>query len=145
MPMRLLLCTVALAASLAALVAPAEAKGFRPGDLSICNAQHCVPIMDRKVVNALSLFYDPPGGQPAVVRKPRLGEPYFLIKFGPSVSGVVATSQLDRFRSPCQCGHFGPDDWYRVPAVIARHLRKLTRNLTPLRVSESVVVRTRYG
>jgi hypothetical protein len=146
MRMRLVVSTaLALAALLAAATSPADAKGFRPGDLSICDKQHCVPIMDRKVTDALSLFYYAPGSQPTEVRKPRLGVPYFQIKSGPSVSGVVATSQLDRFRTGCQCGNFGPDDWYRVPAKIARYLRKLAANLKPLRVSESVVVRTRYG
>ena len=144
--MRLVFCTgLAVSALLLAAVSPAEAKHFRPGDLSICDGQRCVPIMDQKVVNALSLFYYPPGRQPAEVRKPRLGVPYFQIRFGTYVSGVVATSQLDRFRTGCQCGHFGPDDWYRVPAKIALHLRSLAASLTPLRVSESVVARSRYG
>jgi hypothetical protein len=74
---QLVLCTgLAAAALLATTASPAQAKHFRPGDLSICDEQTCVPIMDQKVVNALSLFYYQPGRQPAEVRKPRLGAPY---------------------------------------------------------------------
>jgi hypothetical protein len=146
MRLQLVLCTgLAAAALLATTASPAQAKRFRPGDLSICDEQTCVPIMDRKVVNALSLFYYPPGRQPAEVRKPRLGAPYLQIKWGSYVSGVAATAQLDRFRSGCNCGHFGPDAWYRVPPKVARHLRKLAATLQPLRVTESVIGRTRYG
>jgi hypothetical protein len=145
MRMRLALTTMLVLVGLAAAVSTAQAKQFRPGDIRICDAQRCVAVMDQRVLNALSLFYYPPGRQPAEVRKPRLGAPYFEIKFGTSVSGIAATAQLDRFRSPCQCGHFGPDDWYRVPAKIARHLRTLSATLTPLRVTESIVSRTRYG
>lgn len=145
MRMRLALSTALAFAALVAAASPAQAKHFRPGDLSICDAQSCVPIMDQTVVNALSLFYYPPGRQPAEVRKPRLGAPYFQLRFGTYLSGVVASRQLDRFRSGCQCGHFGPDDWYRVPARVALHLQKLAATLTPFRVSESVVGRTRYG
>ena len=132
-------------AVLIVIASPAQAKHFRPGDLRICDAQSCVPIMDQKVVDALSSFYYPPGRQPAEVRKPRLGSPYFQLRFGTYVSGVVASRQLDRFRSGCQCGHFGPDSWYRVPAKVALHLQKLAASLKPFRVSESVVGRTRYG
>ena len=145
MRMRLALSTALAFAALVAAASPAQAKHFRPGDLSICDAQSCVPIMNAKVVNALSLFYYPPGRQPAEVRKPRLGAPYFQLRFGTYLSGVVASRQLDRFRSGCQCGHFGPDDWYRVSARVALHLQKLATALTPFRVSESVVGRTRYG
>jgi hypothetical protein len=147
MRMRLLLCTVALAASLAALAAPAQAKGFGPGDLKLCGKDRCVLIMDQSLLNGLSRFYYG-GPAPAEVRKPRLGVPYLQLKFadGGYVTGVAATAQLDRFRSGgVNLGQFSPDDWYRVPAKVARGLRKLAVALTPLRVSESVIVRTRYG
>jgi hypothetical protein len=145
MGMRLLWCTaLALAALLSGMAVPAGAKNFRPGDLSVCDQQRCVPIVDQKVLNALTRFYYT-GAQPAVVGKPKLGSPYFQIKSGTYVSAIAATARLDRFRTGCNCGHFGPDDWYRVPARIALQLRKLAAPLQPLRVTESTIGRTRYG
>jgi hypothetical protein len=144
-----LLCAAGLALGiilLPAMAVPASAKGpFRPGELRLCDDQRCVPLVDQKLLNGLALFYYPPGRQPAEVRKPGLGAPYFQLKSGTYVSGIAATAQLDRFRSSCNCGHFGPDDWYRVPAKVARQLRKLAAELTPLRVTESTIGRTRYG
>jgi hypothetical protein len=148
MRMRLLLCTgLALTGLLATTVPPAQAKhGFRPGDLRICDEQSCIPIMDQTILNALSLFYYPPGRQPAKVRKPQLGEPYLQLKFrNDYVTGIAATAQFDRFRTPCNCGHFGPDDWYRVPARVALELRTLASGLQPRRVTPSIIGRTRYG
>jgi hypothetical protein len=145
--MRLLCTALTLAASLVAAVAPAGAKGFRPGDLKLCDNDRCVSIMDQSLLNGLARFYYG-GPAPVEVRKPRLGAPYLQLKFsdGGYVTGVAATAQLDRFRSGgINLGQFSPDDWYRVPAKVARGLRKLAAGLTPLRVSESVIVRTRYG
>jgi hypothetical protein len=126
---------------------PASAKHFGPGDLKLCDNEHCMLIMDRSLVNGLSRFYYS-GPAPAKVRKPRLGTPYLLLKFtdGGHVTGVAATAQLDRFRSGgIDLERFSSDGWYRVPAGIALGLRKLAAGLTPLRVSESVVGPQRYG
>jgi hypothetical protein len=126
--------------------APAAAKQFRPGDLKLCNNDRCVSIVDQSLLDGLSRFYYG-GPAPTEVSKPRLGAPYFQLKFTNNyVTGVAATAQLDRFRSGgVNMGQFGPDDWYRVPAKVARGLRKIAAGMKPLRVSESVIVRTRYG
>lgn len=147
MRMRLFLGTaLALGVLLAETAAPASAKQFGPGDLKLCNNDRCVPILDQSLLNGLSRFYYG-GPAPATVRRPRLGAPYFQLKFRNNyVTGVAATTQLDRFRSGgVNMGQFGPDDWYRVPAKVAIGLRRLAAGMTPLRVSESVVGRTRYG
>jgi hypothetical protein len=143
-----LICTAALAlGAVLGFAATAGAKQFGPGDLKLCDNDHCVVIMDQSLLNGLSRFYYG-GPAPAKVRKPRLGAPYLQLKFadGGYVTGVAATAQFDRFRSGgVNLGQFSPDDWYRVPAKVARGLRKLAVGLKPLRVSESVIVRTRYG
>jgi hypothetical protein len=142
------ICIAALVlGAVLAITASAGAKGFRPGDLKLCDDDHCVLIMDQSLLNGLSRFYYG-GPAPAKVGKPRLGVPYLQLKFAGNgyVTGVAATAQFDRFRSGgVNLGQFSPDDWYRVPAKIARGLRKLASRLTPMRVSESVIVRTRYG
>ena len=142
-PRLLLSAGLALAALL--LPAGAGAKDFGPGDLRLCNAQTCVGIADQRLVTALSRFYYG-GPPPAEIRAPRLGAPYFQLQFRNGyVTGVAATAQLDRFRSRgVNLGQFGPDHWYRVPAAVARALRKLAAPLRPLHVSESVIARTRY-
>jgi hypothetical protein len=52
---------VALAAlvAVAALVAlpAASAKDFKPGDIRICNADHCKAVVNRKVLALLAAFY----------------------------------------------------------------------------------------
>jgi hypothetical protein len=147
MRMRLLSTTVLALGATLAIAAPAGAKGFRPGDLELCDNDHCVLITNQSLLNGLARFYYG-GPAPAVVRKPRLGAPYLQITFsdGGYVTGVAATAQLDRFRSGgINTGQFGPDDWYRIPANVARGLRRLAAGLKPLRVSESVIARTRYG
>ena len=133
---------------IAALLLPASAsaKDFRPGDVKLCDEQTCVVIGSRQVLDSLADFYFG-GPAPAEVRPPKLGAPYLQLRFGNGyVTGIAATAQLDRFRSGgVNMGQFGVDSWYRVPAKLARALRKLAQPLHPRRVTRSTLGRSRYG
>jgi hypothetical protein len=134
---------LALAALLLATAVTATAKDFRPGDLRVCSAETCVDIVDQGVLNALARFYYG-GPSPVRVPKPRLGKPYFQLRFGNSyVTGIVAMDHLDRFLSyGVNMGQFAPETWYRLPARAAIELRRLTEGMPPLRVSWSAIARS---
>lgn len=129
----------------ATTAAPATAKGV-PRGLRLCGETSCVAITDKSVAKALSLFYYG-GPKPFETAAPRVGAPYFLLKFGNDyLTGFAATSQLDRFRSRgVNMDRFNLEDWYRVPPQAALGLRKLAAKLRPLRVTESTIGPTRYG
>jgi hypothetical protein len=137
---------LALAALLLATAVPVTAKDFRPGDLRVCSAETCVDIVDQGVLNAVARFYY--GGPPPVrVPTPRLGKPYFQLRFSNSyVTGIVAMDHLDRFLSyGVNMGQFAPETWYRFPARAAVELRRLTAGIRPLRVSWSAIARSAPG
>ena len=88
-----------VAASVLLVVPSASAKDFGPGDLRVCNATRCVPIVKRDVLPLLGSFYYS-GPRLARVRAPALGTPYYELRFRNNyVTGIVATGQLDRFLS----------------------------------------------
>jgi hypothetical protein len=127
------------------LVTPAGAKEFEPGDLRICNARRCVPIMNRPALTALGAFYYTGTQPPPRVRRPRLGAASFELRFGNGyVTGIVATPTRDRFLSyGVNIGWFAPERWYRVPRTAARKLRRLTVDLSPLHVTPAALARSR--
>ena len=90
---------VALAASALLVLPSANAKNFGPGDIRVCNAKRCVPIVKPDVLPLLgSLYYSGPA--PAHLRAPALGTAYYQLRFRNNyVTGIVATRQLDRFLS----------------------------------------------
>ena len=142
------LLTAGLAAGLllTACLAPAGAKDIGPGGLRLCGERSCVSIVDRSLLSIISRFYYG-GPEPAETRAPRVGAPYFQLKFSNGyITGIVATAQLDRFRSGgVNMGQFSMEDWYRVPAKAALGLHKLAAKLRPLRVTETTIGPTRYG
>jgi hypothetical protein len=132
---------VALVLTTALTFAPgATAKDFRPGDLRICNAKHCVAITDQNVLNVLSVFYYS-GPQPARTPAPRMGAPAFQLKFTNGyVTGIVASARLNRFLSyGVYLGRFRKGAWYRVPDRAARELIRLTESLKPMRVTPAAL------
>lgn len=135
----------ALAVS-AALVAAdlGTAKDFGPGDLRVCNAKRCVPIMNRDVLPAFGSFLYS-GRRPAAASKPRLGEPVFELRFDNGyVTGIVGTAKLDRFLSyGVNLNRFRRGTWYRLPTRAARELRRLTERLEPLRLTPARARRSR--
>jgi hypothetical protein len=137
--------SVVAAALLPNSVASAK-QDFGPGDLRLCNDRACVDIGDRGALLALLRFYYS-GPAPAEVHAPRLGGPYYALKFrGGYVTGIAASAQLDRFRSGgVNTAHFGPDSWYRIPPKLAQSLRKLATQLRPMHVTSSTIGHTRYG
>ena len=133
---RLFLLGVVAAAAVA--VPSALAKDFRPGDVSVCNTERCVPITKREVVAVLRPFYYS-GSPPARMRTPGLGAASFELRFENGyATGIVATAKLDRFLSyGVHLGYFRRGAWYRVPPLLARELRRLTAALRPLSIMQA--------
>jgi hypothetical protein len=132
-------------AGLALLVLPsASAKDFHAGDLRVCNAKRCVPIVSRDAVPKLGPFYYHSGSPPLTAAAP-LGSLYYELRFrGGYVTGIVATKKLDRFLSyGVNLGHFGQGTWYRLPARAALELRRLAAALAPLRVTRAALRKSR--
>jgi hypothetical protein len=136
---------VLLAATSMLLVLPsASAKDFGPGDLRVCNAARCVPIVKRDVLPLLGSFYYS-GPAPAQLRAPSLGTPYYQLRFRNNyVTGIVATRQLDRFLSyGVHLERFRVDQWYAVPPRLSSELRRLTAGLRPLHVTRAALAKSR--
>jgi hypothetical protein len=140
-------CIVAAVLAVAALaVTPAAtAKDFRPGDLRVCNAHRCVPIVNRAVLPLLGSFYYSDSHEPRVAPRVRLGAPYFELRFTNGyVTGITASARLDRFLSyGVNLGRFHRGVWYRIPARLASELRKLTAGMKPLRMTHAALARSR--
>jgi len=129
----------------ALLVAPsADAKDFRPGDVRICNATRCVPILERSMVPQLTSFYYT-GPRPVRRARPALGMPYYELRYrGGYVTGIVATRRLDRFLTyGVHDGRFNANAWYAVPRGISSELRRLTDALRPLRLTRAALAKSR--
>jgi len=132
---------------LSLLVAPAlvvlpsaSAKNFDPGDLRICNSTRCVAIVERSVLPEVTSFYGR-GPCPARVRRPKLGMPYYELRFRNGyATGIVATRRLDRFLSyGVVLERFARDSWYALPGRVSRELRRLTAGLRPLRLTRAAL------
>jgi hypothetical protein len=134
-----------LAAAALAVIPSATAKDFGPGDLRVCNAHRCVPITHRAVLPLLGRFYYLDTQDPRVAPRVRLGAPYFELRFKNGyVTGIAASARLDRFLSyGVNLGRFHRGVWYRIPARLASELRKLTAGMTPLRVTQAALARSR--
>lgn len=141
--MRTLLAALVVASALFVLPS-AGAKEFGPGDVRVCNATRCVPIVRPRVLPQLMPFYY--SGRPlARVRAPALGAPYYELRFRNGyATGIVATRRLDRFLSyGVHLERFARDRWYAVPRPLSAELRRLTVGLTPLRVTRAALARSR--
>jgi hypothetical protein len=139
-------CIVAalLAAAALAVTPAATGKDFGPGDLRVCNAHRCVPIVNRAVLPLLGAFYYG-SHDPRVTPRPRLGAPAFELRFRNGyVTGIVATARLDRFLSyGVNLDRFRRAVWYRMPARLASELRRLTAGMTPQRVTRAALAKSR--
>jgi hypothetical protein len=133
-----------LAASALLILPSASAKDFGPGDLRVCDATRCVPIVKREVLPRLGSFYY---SGPALRRLPRppLGVPYYELRFRNGyVTGIVATRRLDRFLSyGVHLERFARDRWYAVPRPLSDEFRRLTVGLRPLRLTRAALARSR--
>jgi hypothetical protein len=129
----------------ALLVLPsASAKDFAPGDVRVCNATRCVPIVNREVLPTLgSFYYSGPTLRRAL--PPAMGQPYFELRFRNGyVTGVVATRTLDRFLSyGVHLERFARNRWYVVPAKLSAEIRRLTVGLRPLRLNRAALAKSR--
>ena len=138
----LLACVVAAWALL--LLPSASAKDFGPGDLRVCGATRCVPIVKRDVLPLLGSFYY---SGPALRRLPRpaLGTPYYELRFPNGyVTGIVATQRLDRFLSyGVHLERFDRDRWYAVPRRLSEELRRLTTDLSPRLLTRAALAKSR--
>lgn len=142
--MRRSLVVGVVAASALLGLSSASAKDFRPGDVRVCNATRCVPIVKRSVLPQLSSFYYG-GPSPARVPRPPLGTPYYELRFESGyVTGIVGTRQLDRFLSyGVHYPRFRRDVWYAVPRQIALELRQLVAALRPMRLTRAALAKSR--
>lgn len=133
-----------LAAAALAVIPSATAKDFHPGDLRVCNAHRCVSITNRAVLPLIGSFYYGPHAPPVAPRA-RLGASEFELRFPNGyVTGIVATSRLDRFLSyGVNLEQFQRGRWYRVPTRLAAELRKLTAGMKPLRVTRAALAKSR--
>ena len=137
---------LAAVVAVAALVAvpAASAKDFKPGDVRICNADHCKAVMNRKALALLAAFYYEGHGAPARATKPHLGQPYYELRYPNGyVTGIVATRHLDRFLSyGVFLGRFTRYRWYEIPTTASRNFRRLTVGLRPLRLSRAAIAKS---
>ena len=134
----------ALVAAATILVPSASAKDFGPGDVSVCNGKRCAAIVRPAAVAQLRPFYYS-GPALAHVRAPALGTPYYELRFPNGyATGIVATGRLDRFLSyGVHLERFARDRWYAVPPKLAAELRRLTAGMTPLRVTQVALAKSR--
>jgi hypothetical protein len=121
-------------------VSAAAAKDFEPGDLRLCNMKRCVPVVDQEALNDVGAFYYG-ARKPRMVAAPRLGMPYFELRFRNGyATGIVASAALDRFLSyGVNLDHFARGRWYRMPRRAAAELRRLGRSLEPLRLTRAAI------
>jgi hypothetical protein len=126
-------------------VPAASAKGFEPGDLRICNAKRCVPIMSRPALTALGAFYYIGTKPPRRAPRAHVGAPSFELRFDNGyVTGIVAAAKLDRFLSyGVNIGRFDRGRWYRVPRQAALELQRLTASLRPMPLTRASLARSR--
>ncbi|NUT55913.1 MAG: hypothetical protein HOQ03_08020 [Thermoleophilia bacterium] len=117
---------IAVAASALLFIPSATAKDFGPGDMRVCNATRCVPIVKQGVLPQLGRFYYG-SVRLAHAAKPPLGTPYFQLRFDNGyVTGIVATRALDRFLSyGVHLERFTRDIWCAVPRQLSAELRRL--------------------
>jgi hypothetical protein len=137
------LLVLLVAASVLLFLPSASAKNFGPGDLRVCNATRCVPIVKRDVLPLLGSFYYS-GPAPAQLRAPALGTPYYQLRFRNNyVTGIVATRHLDRFLSyGVHLERFDANIWYAVPRRLSAELQRLTVGMRPLRVSQAALTKS---
>jgi hypothetical protein len=135
---------IVVAASALVALPSAGAKDFGPGDLRVCNANRCVPVVDRRVLPRLGRFYYS-GGALARAAQPALGAPYYELRFRNGyATGIVATRNLDRFLSyGVHLERFQRDVWYAVPQPLAAELRRLTRGLRPFALTQGALAKSR--
>jgi hypothetical protein len=132
-----------VAASVLLFLPSASAKDFGPGDLRVCNATRCVPIVRPDVVAQLGPFYYS-GPALAHLRAPALGTAYYQLRFRNNyVTGIVATGRLDRFLSyGVHLERFRANQWYAVPPPLSAELRRLTAGLRPLHVTQAALAKS---
>jgi hypothetical protein len=135
-----------LATATAALLAVPSASGktFEPGDVRVCNATRCAPIVKREVLPLLlGFYYARP--VPRVVPRPAPAAPYYELRFDNGyVTGIVATRRLGRFLSyGVNLGRFQRGRWYRLPPRLSANLRLLTSDLPPLRLERAALAKSR--
>ena len=132
-----------VATSVLLFLPAASAKDFGPGDLRVCNATRCVPIVKPGVLPLLGSFYYS-GPAPAHLRVPARGTPYYELRFRNNyVTGIVSTRQLDRFLSyGVHLERFDANIWYAVPRRLSAELRRLTVGMRPLRVTPGALAKS---
>jgi hypothetical protein len=140
---RTFLVTVVVGSALLALPS-ASAKDLKPGDVHVCSAVRCVPILNRSALPQLTSFYYS-GPRPGRVARPALGTPYYELRFRNGyVTGIVGARRLDRFLTyGVHDQRFTRDTWYAVPQRVSADIRRLTEGLRPFRLTGAALARSR--
>jgi hypothetical protein len=139
------IAVAALTAATALVAVPgADGKHFEPGDLLVCNAARCEPVVRAAPVALLGRFYYL-GPSPKRAARPAIGAPYYELRFANGyATGIVATRRLDRFLSyGVYLERFRRGNWYRVPPKISAELRALTVGLRPLKLTRAAIAKSR--
>jgi hypothetical protein len=134
-----------LVAASALLVLPsASAKDFHSRDLRVCNTTRCVAIANRELMPQLGSFYYS-GPSPARLGRPKLGAPYYELRFRNNyITGIVATTRLDRFLSyGVNLERFARNRWYAVPRQLSVEFRRLTETMRPRFLTRAALAKSR--
>jgi hypothetical protein len=99
--------------------------------------------VNRDVLPEVGSFYYT-GPCPARVRRPKLGAPYYELRFQSGyVTRLVATRRLDRFLTHGVIDQrFARDAWDAVPRKLSGELRRLTADLRPLRLTHAALAKS---
>jgi len=120
---------VAVALGLAPL---AEAKTFKPRDVSVCGVTKCLPLTNRAALNALSAFYYS-AEVPKSESKPPAHSHYVQLRYRNGyVTGIAAGSGYDHFLSyGVNEDQFTAQTWYAIPPAASAAIKTLAAKVRP--------------
>ena len=128
---------VSLALGLAPL---AEAKTFKPGDVSVCGAAKCLRLNNRAALNALSAFYYS-AAIPKSESAPAANAHYVELRYRNGyVTGIAAGPGYDHFLSyGVNEDQFSARTWYAIPAAASIAIKSLAAKLRPRSVPPDIL------
>lgn len=118
-------------------------KQFKPGDVRVCGADHCVAIRSQHVLDVLANFYyGRPLPTPAPA--PRKHSVYLRLVYSDGyVTGIAAGSRFTHFLSfGVNLDQFTARTWYAVPTAVAAELHSAASHLSPRRLPKHILSRS---
>ena len=125
---------VAAVVVLALWLAPlAAGKDFKPGDIRVCAGAKCLPLDDRRALDALSAFYYSAKLSPRSETAPAARAPYVELRFRNGyITGIAAGLRYDHFLSyGVNLDQFVARTWYAIPLRASAAIRRLAAKLAP--------------